>query len=90
MEILLNIQFWLFFVALIAAIMLMRKMAVNEGYIKGASQGFALGIEETADFLSKRQMVLSTDSKPLTKSELINTLAPLVTAELIKKLNKEK
>lgn len=88
MEVLFNPQFWLFSIALIAAILFLKRMTFRDAYVKGASHGFALGISEVADLLIKNRMVKLHNDTFVTRDELINILAPLATAELIEKLQK--
>jgi hypothetical protein len=88
MQVLFNPQFWLYFVALIAAIFFLKRMTFREAYIKGASHGFALGISEVADLLIKNRMVKLNSNDFVTREELIDILAPLVTDGLVEKLQK--
>ena len=63
-------------------------MTFREAYIKGASHGFALGISEVADLLIKNRMVKLNSNDFVTREELIDILAPLVTDGLVEKLQK--
>lgn len=91
MQTLLEPLFWVFFIALVAAICILKKIASRQAYIQGASDGFALGIDQTVELLVQRldfqKMIAEQGSTPLSKSQLVEILAPIAIANLVDKLD---
>lgn len=95
MEMMYDAQLWIIMVALVAAILYMKRLAAQDGYAKGyvqgISSGFAYGIEQVSEILVTSdvdELIKHKHNKSLSKDELVELLVPIATANLVDKINK--